>query len=347
MTWIAPKTSRLDRELRALVDDHVLSPDQAARLWGAAQADQSRPVEHSDDQGAARLRRTVERDRTVQQDEQQPASNTGVLDVVGYLGGALVLGALIFVGFTLWGDLSRAGKTALAVASFVVSAVGGLVLVRNRTRQALALTLLVLACVAAGFACNVIIDDDDLIITSAVVVVVAALGAVLLRSAAFYLPGWLGAMGFSVALVIAPSGLDIVDGDQRTYAITAGFLLVGLVLIGTGLVLGRDLAWVLAGLSGWAATVPVLASEHSYLALAISTVVAAALFVGAVRLRLYSFAVVGCLIVLSIWPIALYQILDTALGVALGLVAGGAVLITAAVLIARRRRQVRAGVSTG
>ena len=58
---------------------------------------------------------------------------------------------------------------------------------------------------------------------------------------------------------------------------------------------------------------------------------------GVVRLKEYAFAIVGCLIVLSMWPVALYQILDTALGVALGLVAAGCVLILSAVVLARRR----------
>ena len=104
------------------------------------------------------------------------------------------------------------------------------------------------------------------------------------------------------------------------------------------------MAWTLAGLSGWAATIPLVALEHSYLALAVATVVAAALFVGVVRLQIYAFAVVGCLIVLSMWPVALYQILDSALGVALGLVAAGCVLIASAVVLARvRRRPLLAG----
>jgi hypothetical protein len=68
-------------------------------------------------------------------------------------------------------------------------------------------------------------------------------------------------------------------------------------------------------------------------------VVAAALFVGVVRLQLYGFAVVGCLLVLSIWPWALYQVLDSAFGVAVGLVAAGCVLIAAAVLLTRLRRR--------
>ena len=81
-----------------------------------------------------------------------------------------------------------------------------------------------------------------------------------------------------------------------------------------------------------------ISAEHSILAALLAVVVAALLFAGVVRLQMYAFAVVGCLIVLSIWPWALYQILDSALGVAVGLVAAGCVLIASAVALARRRR---------
>ncbi len=56
--------------------------------------------------------------------------------------------------------------------------------------------------------------------------------------------------------------------------------------------------------------------DHSYLSLTVATLVARASFVGVVRLNMYAFAIVGCLIVLGRWPATLYQILDTALGVA-------------------------------
>ena len=82
-----------------------------------------------------------------------------------------------------------------------------------------------------------------------------------------------------------------------------------------------------------------MAFEHSYVAVGLATLVAAALFVGVVRLQMYALAVVGCLLVLSIWPWALDQILDSALGVAVGLVAAGCVLITAAVVLTRLRRR--------
>ena len=174
-----------------------------------------------------------------------------------------------------------------------------------------------------------IIDDDDLMISAAVVVLSAVIGTAVLRSAVFYLPAWVGAMGFVPAF--GDNGMNLSEEGLAT-AIAVGWLVVGVLFVGAGLVLGRHVAWSLAGISGWASTAPLLSFDHSYLALAVASAVAAGLFVGVVRLQTYAFAVVGCLIVLSIWPIALYQIVDTALGVALGLVAAGCVLIAAAVV---------------
>ena len=94
-----------------------------------------------------------------------------MLDVLGYVGGALLLGAVIFVGATLWDDLGRGQRIGLAIASFVAPLAGGLVLELSRTRRRLGRALLALACIAAGFACYTIIEDDDLIITSALVLV--------------------------------------------------------------------------------------------------------------------------------------------------------------------------------
>lgn len=323
-----PTISPLGRRLRELSDEGVLTPEQAAQLQQLAH-DDGVPA------GGAAGDSTTLRTGGPADHHRAATANLGVLDVLGYLGGALLLGALIFVGFTLWGDLSRGARTMLAIASFVVPAAGGAILERTSTRRGLARVLLALSSFAAGFACFVIIDDEDLMISAGVVVLTAVVGLLTLRSVAFYLPGWVGAMAFVPAFV--QNGLELPEGDALGYAIAAGFLVVGLALVVAGMLLGREVAWTLAGLSGWAATLPLVGFDHSYLALAVATAVAGALFVGVVRLKEYAFAIVGCLIVLSMWPVALYQILDTALGVALGLVAAGCVLILSAVVLARRR----------
>ena len=318
----SPPGSALERELRALVDQHALSPEQASQLWQAAQQDHGLPAE------PAPLT------------EAGPRSTTGVLDVLGYVGGALLLGAVIFVGATLWDDLGRSAKIALAVASFLIPLAGGLVLEVSRTRRGLARVLLALACIAAGFACYTIIDGRNVELPAAVAVAAAVIGGITLRSAAFYAPGWVAIMIFVPAFV--DGWLDFDSPDGRAYATAAGYVLVALVLVPCGLLLHRHVAWTLAGVSVWVSSMVLMAFEHSYLAVGLATVAAAALFVGVVRLQMYALAVVGCLLVLSIWPWALYQILDSALGVAVGLVAAGSVLIAAAVVLTRLRRRATA-----
>jgi hypothetical protein len=317
MTTMPPPPSALAGELQALVAEGVLSTEQADRLWRAMEQDR----------GAPRAATTV----------PPRASSTGVLDVLGYVGGALLLGAVIFVGSTLWDDLRRGAKIVLAIASFLVPLAGGLVLERVGTRRGLARALLALACIAAGFVCFTMIDERELLVSSGVVVVAALIGAVTVRSAAFYAPGWVAAMIFAQRIVAEE--LELGGPDEMAYATAGAFLLVGALLVGCGLLLNRHVAWTLAGVSAWAASLTLMAFDHPYLAVALASAVAAALFVGVVRLQLYAFAVVGCLLVLSIWPWALYQILDSALGVAVGLVAAGCVLIASAVVLARRRRR--------
>ena len=168
------------------------------------------------------------------------------------------------------------------------------------------------------------------------VVAAALVGGVTVRSAAFYAPGWVAAMVF--VPVFVEQELELSGSEEFGYATAGGFLVVSVLLVGFGLLLSRHVGWTLAGLSGWVAALVLMSFEHPYLAIVLATLVAAALFVGLVRLQMYGFAVVGCLLVLSIWPWALYQILDSAFGVAVGLVAAGGVLIASAVVLARLRR---------
>ena len=53
----------------------------------------------------------------------------------------------------------------------------------------------------------------------------------------------------------------------------------------------------------------------------VATLVSAALLTAFVLTRRYPYAVIGCVILLSIWPVSLYRILDDAVGAAIGLVA--------------------------
>jgi Predicted membrane protein (DUF2157) len=318
--------NRLETQLARLVEEQVLTSTQAQELVAAARADRL--------DGEAAPAESVAR--------SSPRSSA-VLEVLGYVGGALVLGAVIMLGSFFWDDLGSTGRKLVAVASLVVPALGGAALVRGGARPELGRILLALACYAAGFAYLVVFDDRKFVVSAAIVVLTSAIGAVLLRSGAFLVSGWSGAMLFVFAVVfnvIDPVETIGPDSTAVPVHLAIGFLLVGLALAGSGLLLSRTLAWSLAGLSGWAASIVLQmdAPHGEWLSLAVATLVTAALLTAFVLSRRYAYAVIGCAILLSIWPVSLYRILDDAVGAAIGLVAAGAVLIGTVIVLSRRRR---------
>ena len=318
--------NRLETLLARLVEEQLLTSTQAQELVAAARADRL--------DGEAAPAESVAR--------SSPRSSA-VLEVLGYVGGALVLGAVIMLGSFFWDDLGSTGRKLVAVASLVVPALGGAALVRGGARPELGRILLALACYAAGFAYLVVFDDRKFVVSAAIVVLTSAIGAVLLRSGAFLVSGWSGAMLFVFAVVfnvIDPVETIGPDSTAVPVHLAIGFLLVGLALAGSGLLLSRTLAWSLAGLSGWAASIVLQmdAPHGEWLSLAVATLVTAALLTAFVLSRRYAYAVIGCAILLSIWPVSLYRILDDAVGAAIGLVAAGAVLIGTVIVLSRRRR---------
>jgi Predicted membrane protein (DUF2157) len=323
--------SRLETQLACLVEQQVLSVSQAEELQDAARAD------WQDGQSLA----------------TEPASRStpkgsAVLEVLGYVGGALVLGAVILLGTFFWDDLGSTGRKLVAVASLVVPALGGAALIMGRARPELGKILLALACYTAGFAYLVVFEDQKFVVSTLVVVLTSAIGAVLLRSGAFLVSGWSGGMllvcavVFNVIDVAEPSPVEAGSPGEEAVPVhlAIGFLLVGLVLAASGLLLSRALAWSLAGLSGWAASIVMQTnpSHGEWLSLVVATAVSAALLTAFVLTRRYAYAVIGCAILLTIWPISLYRILDDAVGAAVGLVAAGAVLIGTVIVLSRRRR---------
>ena len=318
--------NRLETQLARLVEEQLLTSTQAQELVAAARADRL--------DGEAAPAESVAR--------SSPRSSA-VLEVLGYVGGALVLGAVIMLGSFFWDDLGSTGRKLVAVASLVVPALGGAALVRGGARPELGRILLALACYAAGFAYLVVFDDRKFVASAAIVVLTSAIGAVLLRSGAFLVSGWSGAMLFVCAVVFnAIDPVEAIGPDSTAVPVhlAIGFLLVGLALAGSGLLLSRTLAWSLAGLSGWAASIVLQmdAPHGEWLSLAVATLVTAALLTAFVLSRRYAYAVIGCAILLSIWPVSLYRILDDAVGAAIGLVAAGAVLIGTVIVLSRRRR---------
>ena len=164
--------TKLSAELSRLVDAHVLSPAQSQDVEAAARAD---------------LLEALEADRPAPMPRE--SSRSTVLEVLGYAGGALLLGAVIFLGFSFWDELERPARIGVALASFLVPAAGGAALVTWKTRPALGRVLLALACFTAGFAWTVIVEDEKLVGTAIVIVATSLAGVLLLRAGAFLITG--------------------------------------------------------------------------------------------------------------------------------------------------------------
>ena len=320
---------RLEAQLTRLVEEHVLTASQAQELADAARADRL------DGQSVA-----TEPAPALEPVPRSTTKSSAVLEVLGYVGGALVLGAVIMLGSFFWDDLGSTGRKLVALASVMVPALGGAALIKGRARPELGRILLALACYAAGFAYLVVFEDQKFVVSAAVVVLTSAVGAALLRSGAFLVSGWSGGMLLVCAVVFdlieTPVG---VEPTKEAAYLAIGFLLVAMALAGSGLLLSRTLAWSLAGLSGWAASIALQgAANGEWLSLLCATVVTAALLTAFVQTHRYAFAIIGCAILLSIWPVSLYRIVDNAVGAAIGLVAAGAVLIGTVIWLTRRRR---------
>lgn len=320
---------RLEAQLTRLVEEHVLTASQAQELADAARADRL------DGQSVA-----TEPAPALEPVPRSTTKSSAVLEVLGYVGGALVLGAVIMLGSFFWDDLGSRGRKLVALASVLVPALGGAALIKGRARPELGRILLALACYAAGFAYLVVFEDQKFVVSAAVVVLTSAIGAALVRSGAFLVSGWSGGMLLVCAVVFdlieTPVG---VEPTKEAAYLAIGFLLVAMALAGSGLLLSRTLAWSLAGLSGWAASIALQgAANGEWLSLLCATVVTAALLTAFVQTHRYVFAIIGCAILLSIWPVSLYRIVDDAVGAAIGLVAAGAVLIGTVIWLTRRRR---------
>jgi hypothetical protein len=324
--------SHLEAEIRRLLDQQALDDAQGNALRQAGQRDLEAVTA-----GNAAGPRTE-------------ARSTAVLEVLGYVGGALLLGAILFLGVAYWEQLTQTGRNLVAIGALVVPAAGGAALVATRARRELGLLLMALACFAAGFAYFTVFTEtnhlgqeppalwwqDTNVVSPAVILAASVFGLVLLRAGAFLVSGWVGAM--VLVAVVVGTRWDIAV-DAKTLSIAGGFLLTAIALAVIGRLLSRTLAWTLAGLSGWISALTVLYLEPGgeWYSLAVATVVAGALLVGFVLERRYLLAGLGCAVLLTLWPAALYQIFSSALGVALGLIAAGAVLITVVVVLSRRR----------
>jgi hypothetical protein len=132
------------------------------------------------------------------------------------------------------------------------------------------------------------------------------------------------------------------DGAARTNQAGlagSGFILVAIILALLGLVRDQVTAWSLAGAAAFSSSMCWLVQDRGeVMALAVGTAGTAALLVAYGVRRASAYAVVGCSILLVVWPTALYQLTHDLAGVAIGLVVASVVLLLAVLLLSRRQR---------
>ncbi|MEU8221326.1 DUF2157 domain-containing protein [Kribbella sp. NPDC048915] len=329
-------SSRLDDELLRLVSAGVLRQYQADSIRDAADAEIEAALA---DPGRPRPYAEPATPEPAKVERPSLAAHTSALvEVLGYIGGALLLGAVALLTLANWGEMGRAARVSTATTAAVVLLGAAVVLALVRRREQLSSALAALGCCVAGFAIYVAIEGP----TGRVVGVAVALG--LVAAGVYWLQGpsllvaTFGILAVGVLVITA----DVLTPDTGAAPNSAGiagtgFIVVAFVLAMLGLVRDQVTSWSLAGAATFSSSVCWLVQERGeIMALAVGTAGPAALLVAYGRTRRSAYLVVGCAILLVIWPIALFQLTRNLAGVAIGLVIASAVLLLAVLILSRR-----------
>ncbi|TCC50763.1 DUF2157 domain-containing protein [Kribbella capetownensis] len=326
--------SRLDDELSRLVSAGVLRQYQADALRDAADAEIAVALA---DPGRARPEAPAQPPKP----KAPPVvSHAGALiEVLGYIGGALLLGAVALLTIANWGEMGHAARVTTGTSAAIVLLGAAAILALLRRQDQLSSALAALGCCVAGFATYVAIEGETgRVVGVAVALALVAIGVWWLAGSSL-LVATFGILAVGVLVLTA----DVLTPDSGTATNTAGiagtgFILVAFVMALLGLVRDQVTAWSLAGAAMFSSSICWLVQERGeIMALAVGTAGPAALLVAYGRRHASAYAVVGCAILLVIWPTALYQLTDNVAGVAIGLVVSSAALLFAVLLLSRRR----------
>lgn len=352
--------TRLDDELSRLVSAGVLRQYQADALRDAATADARTTQSQSTQNQSAQNQSAQSQSAQTQSAQSQSAQDlnragqeragakptagsysSALMEVLGYIGGALLLGAVALLTVANWGELGRAARVTTGTSAAVILLGAAAVLALLRRRQPLSSALASLGCCVAGFATYVAIEGESGRIAGvAVALVLAGLGLWWLSGSSL-----LVATFAILAVGVLVITFDVIESETEPSKNTAGiaatgFILVAIALALLGLVRDQVTAWSLAGAAMFSSSICWLVQDRGeVMALAVGTAGPAALLVAYGRRHSSAYAVVACAILLVIWPTALYQLTDNLAGVAIGLVIASGVLLVAVLLLSRRHRE--------
>lgn len=299
----------LSTALQRLVNDGVLDDAQVARVDAEV-----RPLLDEDDDGER------------------------LVDVLAYLGGALVLAAVGVIAAMSWDSLGPSGQVLLCVGGAVVLLVAAVLLETRRTNR-LPSVLAALASGAAGLAASVAaswIRDDTI---DGVNILYAAIGVAIVSVPAYVRwRGWpLVIATYSAGLLYVLYLLDLVDLDDRWGPVVL-LTIYGFVFVGLGwLIPERNVAVTLGYAAiALAATIGAVSDETAWVGLILAVIVIAATFGLYAQTRFGGYATLGALTALVVPATAMATLTESALLVAGSLCLIGLSLIVAAVRTNRR-----------
>lgn len=340
-------STRLDDELRRLVSAGVLRQYQADALRDAAEADFTPPSSGTSGAGAAGAGgrgATVQGTTAEQKSLRTPPAAThssALIEVLGYLGGALLLGAVALLTLANWGEMSRAARVSTGGSAAVLLLGTAIVLALLKRPDQLSSALASLGCCVTGFTTYVAIEGEAGRVAGVAVALALAIAGLYWMAGPSLLVATFAVLGVGVLVLTS----DVLTPDNGTATNSAGiagtgFILVAFAMTMLGLFRDQVTAWSLAGAAMFSSSICWLIQERGeVMALAVGTAGPAALLVAYSRRHASAYAVVGCSILLVIWPTALYQLTDNVAGVAIGLVIASAALLTAVLLLTRHQRR--------
>jgi hypothetical protein len=324
----------LRQALTGLVQEGTLSGEQARRVDDVLRAARIGPNAHKEataptSSGAADSRR--ER----------------MVEVFSYLGGALVIGALILIVGLAWEDLSRNGQLAICGGTSLLMLAAATAIGWRSTslggadsggrRRVHAATLAAVASAGVAFTVAIAFDADTILglLPPGIGMLVVAVGSYVV---------WRGApllcAIFAGGLLVVIALLDMRPAAWMTLLVVGSTLVAyGLVWIGLGrFVEPRRVAAVLGGVTGIVGAELVSSSdEYAGLGLVLGLVVIGIMFALLWTSSHWSYAALGAIGALLVPPTALGVLFDDALIAGVVLLVIGILLIVGAVTVVRRR----------
>src|SRR5690242_18589996 len=155
-------SSRLDDELSRLVSAGVLRQYQADSIRDAADAELDAALADPGRRWQPAEPSGEPRDAGQAQPKGPPAAThpNALVEVLGYIGGALLLGAVALLTLANWGEMGRAARVSTGTtAAVVLLGVAVLLALVGRRRQ-LSAALASLGCCVAGFATFVAVEGE-------------------------------------------------------------------------------------------------------------------------------------------------------------------------------------------